>query len=107
GSGGMGTVYEATQLSLDRVVALKVLAGALGGNDDLRARFRREAMLQAALEHANIVPVYEAGESSDGFFIAMKLVRGTDLKELSERGDLPPERALALLTQAASALDTA
>lgn len=107
GSGGMGTVYEATQLSLDRTVALKVLAAGLGGNGDFRARFRREAMLQAALEHPNIVPVYEAGESEDGLFLAMKLVRGTDLKRLSEDGDLPPERALAILEQAASALDAA
>jgi serine/threonine-protein kinase len=106
GSGGMGTVYEATQLSLDRTVALKVLAPALGRDGDFRDRFRREAMLQAALEHPSIVPVYEAGESDDGLFIAMKLVRGTDLKRLAEAG-LEPERALAILAQAASALDAA
>jgi serine/threonine kinase PknH len=106
GSGGMGTVYEATQLSLDRTVALKVLAGNLGRDGEFRARFRREAMLQAALEHPSVVPVYETGEDDGALFIAMKLVRGTDLKQLAEDG-LTPERALALLAQAASALDAA
>jgi predicted Ser/Thr protein kinase len=106
GAGGMGTVYEATQLSLDRTVALKVLAPAFGRDGDFANRFRREAMLQAALEHPSIVPVYEAGESDDGLFIAMKLVRGSDLKRLAEEG-LEPERALAILAQAAAALDTA
>jgi serine/threonine-protein kinase len=107
GSGGMGTVYEATQLSLDRTVALKVLAAGLAAGDEFRERFRREAMLQAALEHPSIVPVYEAGDSEEGLFIAMKLVRGTDLKRLSENGDLEPERALAILARAADALDAA
>jgi Protein kinase domain len=107
GSGGMGTVYEATQLSLDRTVALKVLAAGLAAGEEFRERFRREAMLQAALEHPNIVPVYEAGASDEGLFIAMKLVRGSDLKRLGEDGDLEPARALEILAQAADALDAA
>ena len=106
GSGGMGTVYEATQLSLGRVVALKVLAPSFGEDAVFRDRFRREAMLQAALEHPNIVPVYEAGESPEGMFIAMKLVRGTDLRGLAEDG-IEPARALGLLAQVADALDVA
>ena len=88
GSGGMGVVYEATQLALGRPVALKVLTAG-HGSDEFRIRFRREAMLQAALEHPHIVPVYEAGESDEGLFIAMRLVRGQDLKRLSEDGTLP------------------
>jgi serine/threonine-protein kinase len=107
GSGGMGTVYEATQLSLDRVVALKVLAPGLGIDDDFRMRFRREAMMQAALEHPSIVPVYEAGESEGRFYIAMRLARAGDLKQLTEDGTLPLERLLAILDQAADALDVA
>ncbi len=107
GAGGMGVVYEATQLALDRPVALKVLSPGLGADDEFRGRFRQEAMLQAALEHPNIVPVYEAGESEDGLYIAMRLVRGVDLKGLIESGELPPERALDLLAQAAAALDAA
>jgi predicted Ser/Thr protein kinase len=106
GQGGMGVVYEATQLALDRPVALKVLP--LGGaSDAVRERFRREAMLQAALEHPNVVPVYEAGTGDAGLFIAMKLVRGADLKRLSEGGTLDPQRAFDLLSQAAAALDAA
>ena len=106
GAGGMGVVYEATQLALDRPVALKLLP-TISGSEEFRTRFRREAMLQAALDHPNIVPVYEAGESEDGLFIAMRLVRGRDLKQLTEEGDVPPTRVLALLAQAASALDAA
>jgi serine/threonine protein kinase len=106
GAGGMGVVYEATQLALDRPVALKVLQIGREGSETA-ARFRREAMLQAALEHPNVVPVYEAGESDDGLFIAMKLIRGSDLKHLSDGGNLAPERALDLLAQAAAALDAA
>ncbi|NUR75814.1 MAG: serine/threonine protein kinase [Thermoleophilia bacterium] len=106
GSGGMGVVYEATQLALGRPVALKVLTAG-HGSDEFRIRFRREAMLQAALEHPHIVPVYEAGESDEGLFIAMRLVRGQDLKRLSEDGTLPPTRVLAVAAQAAAALDAA
>ena len=106
GSGGMGSVYAATQLSLGRVVALKVLSPKYGEDPDFRERFRREAMLQAALDHPGIVPVYEAGESPEGMFIAMRLVDGTDLRRLGEQG-IEPDRALGLLAQVASALDAA
>jgi hypothetical protein len=106
GSGGMGVVYEANQLALDRTIALKLLAPGLSDSDAFRERFRREATLQAALEHPNVVPIYEAGESDEGFFIAMKLVRGSDLKRLSEL-HLDPKRVVAILEQAASALDAA
>jgi hypothetical protein len=106
GSGGMGVVYEATQLSLNRTVALKVLAPHLSNDPGFRERFRREAQVQAALEHPHIVTVYEAGESDEGLFIATRLIRGTDLKELVEQG-LGAERALKILAQVASALDAA
>jgi serine/threonine-protein kinase len=107
GAGGMGVVYEATQVALDRPVALKLLTPGLGASEEFRARFRREAMLQAALEHPNVVAVYEAGECEEGLYIAMRLVRGTNLKALVERGDLAPDRTIALLEQAAAALDAA
>src|SRR4051794_23346549 len=106
GTGGMGVVYEATQLSLGRTVALKVLGSHLSADDDFARRFRREAMLQAALEHPSIVTVYEAGDADDGLYLAMRLVRGTNLKQLILDG-LAPRRALDLLEQIASALDTA
>src|SRR4051795_13706599 len=94
GEGGMGVVYEATQLSLDRKVALKVLATRLGQDDGFRRRFRREGQLQAAIEHAHIVNVYEAGEGDVGLFIAMRLVRGRTLKQLIVARELDAERTL-------------
>jgi Protein kinase domain len=107
GTGGMAVVYEATQLSLDRVVALKVLAPNLSGDPTFVERFRREAMLQAALEHPNIVTVYEAGDTDEGLFLAMKLIRGTNLKQLVLDARLDTERTLRILGQIAAALDVA
>src|ERR671936_42637 len=105
--GGMGVVYKATQLSLGRTVALKVLAPHLSSDAEFAERFRREAALQARLEHPNIVTVYETGESEEGLFLAMQFVEGTDLKRLIEAGDLSPEHALRILEQVAAALDAA
>ena len=107
GSGGMAVVYEATQLSLGRAVALKVIAPNLSGDEGFRERFRREATLQAALDHPHIVPVYEAGESEEGLFVAMRLVRGTNLKQLLLDEGLSASRALRILAQVATALDAA
>jgi predicted Ser/Thr protein kinase len=106
-SGGMGVVYRATQLSLGRTVALKVLAPHLSADPEFRERFRREAAMQARLEHPHIVTVYEAGESEEGLFLALRYVEGTDLRRLIESGELSPARALDLLEQVASALDAA
>ena len=87
----MGVVYEATQLSLGRTVALKLLAGDMGEDDSFRARFRREARIQAAIDHAHIVSIYEAGKLEDeGLFIAMQLVRGPNLKQVIRDGELTP-----------------
>ena len=69
-------VYEATQLSLNRTVAMKLLATHLGEDPAFRERFRREGLLQAAIDHPHIVTVYEAGETEHGLFLAMRLVRG-------------------------------
>src|ERR671918_1462487 len=82
GHGGMGIVYEATQLGLKRKVALKVLAPQLGGDESFRDRFRREGEIQAAIDHPNIVTIYEAGESEHGLFLAMRLIRGLTLKDM-------------------------
>jgi hypothetical protein len=106
-SGGMGIVYKATQLSLGRTVALKVLAPHLSTDPEFVERFRQEAALQARLEHPGIVTVYEAGESDEGLFLAMQLIEGSDLKRLIQSGELSPERALRLLEQVAAALDAA
>ena len=107
GSGGMGTVYLATQESLNRPVALKLLNPSLTSDETFRARFRREGEVQAALDHPHIVPVYEAGESDEGLFLAMRFVRGSTLKDLVDAGELDAARTLRLLTPVASALDAA
>ena len=107
GEGGMGAVYQATQLSLNRVVALKVLAPNLGDDAGFRARFEREGQVQAGLDHEHIVPVYEAGQSDYGLFIAMRLIGGPTLKQLILDGALDPRRTVRLLAQVANALDAA
>ena len=107
GSGGMGTVYLAVQLSLNRQVALKMLAPELSRDVSFQARFTREGEVQAALDHPHIVPIYEAGDSENGLFLAMRYVRGTTLKDLIVAGELDPERAIRLLTPVAEALDAA
>jgi DNA-binding beta-propeller fold protein YncE len=106
--GGMGVVYRATQLALERPVALKVIAPHLAGDAGFRARFLRESRLAARLEHPGVVPVYDAREEDGELIVAMRLVGGGDLKRrIVERGPLPPAEAVALLGQVAGALDAA
>jgi serine/threonine protein kinase len=107
GHGGMGVVYRARQVALGRAVALKLLSSELSDDDRFRERFRREATLQAAIEHPNIVPVYEANESAYGLYIAMRLVPGPTLHQMIRAGDLDPARAISILRGVASALDSA
>lgn len=103
----MGVVYEATQLSLDRKVALKLLATHLGEDQQFRERFRREALIQAAIEHPHIVTIYEAGDADQGLFMAMRLVRGPNLKDMIVARELDAGRTLRILTPVADALDSA
>jgi serine/threonine-protein kinase len=103
----MGAVYEATQLSLNRVVALKLLAPNLSEDPGFRARFEREGQVQAALDNDHIVSVYEAGQSEYGLFLAMRLIPGPTLKQLILDGSLDPRRSVRLLAQVAHALDAA
>ena len=108
GRGGMGEVYLAHDRRLDRPVALKVLGSDLAGDERFRERLLRESRLAAALDHPNVVPIYEAGDAEGRLFIAMRYVDGTDLRKLLRRqGALEPERALALAGQIAGALDAA
>src|SRR5215468_1576455 len=79
GRGGMGVVYEARQVSLNRKVALKVLSGGLGLTPKAVERFRREAEAAAKLHHTNIVPVYATGEQDGNHFYAMELIDGPAL----------------------------
>nr|MBA3718468.1 serine/threonine protein kinase [Actinomycetota bacterium] len=107
GEGGMGVVYEATQLSLERKVALKLLTAELSSDAGFRERFRHEARIQGAMDHPNIVTVHEAGESDYGLFIAMELIRGATLKDLIVGRELDAGRTLRILSQVADALDSA
>jgi DNA-binding beta-propeller fold protein YncE/predicted Ser/Thr protein kinase len=108
GRGGMGVVYRATQLSLGRPVALKVIASGLAGDDGFRERFGRESRLAASLDHPNVIPVYAAGEHDGVLYIAMRYVEGTDLRALiRNESRLDPLRAAGVVAQVASALDAA
>jgi serine/threonine-protein kinase len=107
GHGGMGVVYEATQLSLNRLVALKVLAAHLSEDLGFQERFRREGQIQAAIDHAHIVTVYDSGQTEHGFFIAMRLVRGPNLKDMIVARELDAGRTIRILTPIAEALDMA
>jgi serine/threonine protein kinase len=82
GRGGMGVVYEARQVSLNRKVALKVLAGGLALTAKAVERFHREAEAAARLHHTNIVPVYATGEAQGGHFYAMELIEGPSLHQV-------------------------
>jgi YVTN family beta-propeller protein len=108
GRGGMSVVYRADHMRLKRKVALKLLAPELAEDDAFRERFLRESELAASLDHPNVVPIYDAGEVEGLLYIAMRYVEGYDLKTLLRRdGALPPERAVAVAAQIASALDAA
>ncbi len=107
GRGGFGTVYRATDTTLDRVVALKILDPLLTRDPSFLERFHREARGAARLEHPNIVPVYEVGEAEGRSFIAMKYLPGRSLDKLLVEGRLPVERTLHILAQVATALDFA
>jgi serine/threonine-protein kinase len=108
GRGGMSVVYRAHDLALDRKVALKLLAPELAEDERFRARFLKESRMAASLDHPNVIPIYEAGESGGLLCIAMRYVEGTDLKSLLRReGAIDPEQALAYCAQVAAALDAA
>ncbi|HYY74242.1 MAG TPA: serine/threonine-protein kinase, partial [Solirubrobacterales bacterium] len=108
GRGGMSVVYRAEHLRLGRKVALKLLAPQLAEDERFRERFLRESRIAAALDHPNIVPIYDADEAGGVLFIAMRYVEGIDLRGFLQReGRLEPKRALAFLAQLGSALDAA
>ncbi|MCP2332588.1 MULTISPECIES: serine/threonine-protein kinase, partial [Actinoalloteichus] len=105
GRGGMSVMYRATDERLGRKVALKVIAEHLSGDAEFRERFVDEARNTSAIDHPNVVPLYDFGEVDGLLFIAMRLVDGADMATLIKDGPLAPQRALALLGQVAEALD--
>jgi len=108
GRGGMGVVYRATDLALERSVALKLLAPDLARDESFRRRFATESKVAASLDHPNVIPIYHAGEHDDVLYLAMRYVRGEDLRQrLQQSGRLEPVAAARLVTQVGSALDAA
>jgi tetratricopeptide (TPR) repeat protein len=108
GRGGVGTVYRAVQLSLQRDVALKLLTAEQSADTSFRQMFLDESILAASLEHPHIVPVYDAGEVEQILYMAMRYVPGSDLQGMIRReGRLSPHASVMILEQVAAALDAA
>ena len=108
GRGGMAVVYRAHDSRLDRRVALKILAPELARDEEFRQRFIRESRAAAAVDHPNIIPIYEAGEADGVLFIAMRFVDGRDVQTLiNQLHPLPTARVCDIVTQVAAALDAA
>ena len=104
GAGGMGEVYRAKDPRLGREVAIKVLPEALALDRDRISRFEQEARAASALNHPNIVTIHEIGRAGDVAFIAMELVEGKTLRELTMSGPLPVRRMLSVAAQVADGL---
>jgi len=105
GKGGMGSVYLARQLSLNKLVAIKILPPRLAQSDEDLARFKREALATATLNHRNIVHAYDVGESNGYNFLVMEYVEGETVKEVIDREKTIDEgRAVEILEQLADAL---
>lgn len=108
GNGGMGQVYRAFDTTSDRMVALKVLRPEFAADDEYQERFRREAQAAAKLQEPHVIPIHRYGEIDGRLYIDMPLVRGTDVESIiGATGPMPPARAVAIIAQAAAALDAA
>src|SRR6188472_1213053 len=100
GQGGMGIVYLAREVRLERDVALKVIRTELAADEHFRTRFREESRTAASIEHPRVVSVYGAGERDGLLYVAMQYVAGRDLGRLiSVRGALPADEAASLTAQ--------
>jgi serine/threonine protein kinase len=108
GVGGMGVVYKATDISLNRVVALKIIAQSLAQDEEFRTRFKQESEIAASLDHPNVLPIYTAGEADGLLYITMRYVEGSDLRQaITLKGRLSPMTAVRIVSQVGSALDAA
>jgi tRNA A-37 threonylcarbamoyl transferase component Bud32 len=109
GRGGMGAVYRARDMRLDRLVAVKVVRPELLEDHDARRRFRREAQIVARLQHPGIVSIFDFGTlAGGGAYLVMELVRGEDLRRVLHReGRLEPARAVRILSAVCAAIDAA
>ena len=104
GAGGMGEVYRAKDARLGREAAIKVLPADLAGDAERRARFEQEARAASALNHPNILTVYDIGDSESGLYIAMEYVDGRTLRELVVSGPVPTRKLLPIAAQVADGL---
>lgn len=107
GRGGMGVVYQARQKSLDRMVALKLLAPERISDPDFAGRFAQEARALAALNHPNIVTVYDFGQAGGFYFLLMEFVDGVNLRQAMKAGRFTPEQALAVVPPVCEAMQAA
>ena len=107
GAGGMGVVYRARHLPANRTVALKMIRSEGPASEEVERRLRLEAEAVAALEHPNIVPIYDVGEHEGRFFVSMKLLPGGTLAEALAGGPMTPKRAAQMLARVARAADHA
>jgi serine/threonine-protein kinase len=107
GSGGMGEVYEAYDSQIGRTVAIKIIKSQYANDRKYRLRFERESHAAAKLQEPHVIPIHGYGEIDGSLFIDMRLVRGTDLQAMLEEHPLDPERAVAIVSQVAAALDAA
>src|SRR5215470_16657733 len=104
GAGGMGEVYRARDTRLAREAAVKVLPGELAGDAERLGRFEREARSASALNHPNIITIYEVGSADSVSYIAMELVEGRTLREILASGPMPVRRLLPVAAQIADGL---
>jgi pSer/pThr/pTyr-binding forkhead associated (FHA) protein len=108
GRGQMGVVYRATELALQRLVALKLIVPEFSGEERFRERFRRESRIAAAIDHPNVIPIFDAGDEDGLLYIMMRLVEGTDLRAvIAAEGSIDPLRAARIVGQVGAALDAA
>ena len=107
GAGGMGVVYKAQDIKLDRLIALKFLPQHLSQGEENKKRFIHEAKAASALNHPNIATIYEIDEADGEMFIAMEYIDGESLQARIERGPLPIDEALTIVRQIAEGLSKA
>ena len=108
GLGGMGAVYKARDMELDRLIALKVIRPEIARNPEVLARFRQEMLTARQVTHKNVVRIFDIGDSDGIKFITMEFVAGKDLRSiLEEHGQLPPAEAIVIIRQVCAALAAA
>jgi tetratricopeptide (TPR) repeat protein len=108
GMGGMGAVYKARDMEVERVVGLKVIRPDLAGNPAILARFKQELVLARQVTHKNIIRIYDLNEADGVKFITMEFIEGEDLRSiLTSHGKLPPEEAAGIILQVCAGLQAA